>query len=183
MHRVPEAVRYEACSSPDFDTGAAALRAVTQNATGPTVIRLSDEAETGVNLATTEAIGDNQITGGCLAITAFEGTKEHVESRHAETSALLAAQGGTSLGDGPARAWERGRFGAPYLRDSLLAAGALCETLETATSWSNQVASSSNPSASGTRGSKPRILRASEISAKQCRMSPILYLPVISERA
>lgn len=137
VHRAPEAVRYEAWSFPDFETGAAALRAVTQNATGPTVLRLSDEAETGVNLATTEAIGGSQITGGCLGITVFEGTKEHAESRHAETSALLAARGGTSLGEGPARAWERGRFGAPYLRDSLLAAGALCETLETATDWSN----------------------------------------------
>ncbi len=137
VHRIPESVRYEGWSFPDFETGAAALRAVTQNATGPTVIRLSDEAETGVNLATTESIGGTQITGGCLAITVFEGTKEHVESRHAETSALLANQGGTSLGEGPAQAWERGRFGAPYLRDSLLAAGALCETLETATDWSN----------------------------------------------
>ena len=137
VHRAPEAVRYEAWSFPDFATGAAALRAITQNATGPTVVRLSDEAETGVNLATTEAIGENQITGGCLGITVFEGTEEHVESRRAETSALLVAQGGTSLGDGPAQAWERGRFGAPYLRDSLLAAGALCETLETATDWSN----------------------------------------------
>lgn len=140
VHPVPAAVRYEAWSFPDFETGAAALRAVTQNATGPTVVRLSDEAETGVNLATTEAIGESQITGGCLAITMFEGTEEHVESRHAETSALLAALGGTSLGEGPARAWERGRFGAPYLRDSLLAAGALCETLETATDWSNVTA-------------------------------------------
>ena len=137
VHRIPEAVRYEAWSFPDFDTGAAALRAVTQNGAGPTVIRLSDEAETGVNLATTESIGENKITGGCLAVTVFEGTKEHVESRHAETSALLAAHGGTSLGDGPAQAWERGRFAAPYLRDSLLSAGALCETLETATTWSN----------------------------------------------
>jgi alkyldihydroxyacetonephosphate synthase len=137
VHRVPEAVAYEAWSFPDFETGAAALRAVTQNATGPTVIRLSDEAETGVNLATTEAIGENQITGGCLAITMFEGTKDHVASRHAETSTLLAARGGTSLGEGPAQAWEHGRFGAPYLRDSLLSAGALCETLETATDWSN----------------------------------------------
>ncbi len=135
VHRIPEAVRYEAWSFPDFATGAAALRAVTQNATGPTVIRLSDEVETGVNLATTEAIGDPQVTGGCLGITVFEGTKEHVESRHAETGALLAAQGGTSLGEGPAQAWERGRFAAPYLRDSLLSAGALCETLETATDW------------------------------------------------
>lgn len=137
VHRAPEAVRYEAWSFPDFDTGAAALRAVSQTGTGPTVIRLSDEAETGVNLATTDSIGESKITGGCLAITVFEGTAEHAESRHAETSALLAAHGGTSLGEGPAQAWERGRFGAPYLRDSLLAAGALCETLETATDWSN----------------------------------------------
>ena len=137
VHRAPESVRYEAWSFPDFATGAAALRAVTQNATGPTVVRLSDEVETGVNLATTEAIGENQVTGGCLGITVIEGTKEHVESRHAETRALLAAQGGTSLGEAPARAWEHGRFAAPYLRDSLLSAGALCETLETATDWSN----------------------------------------------
>ena len=41
-----------------------------------------------------------------------------------------------SLGAEPAQAWEHGRFDAPYLRDGLLANGALCETLETATSWS-----------------------------------------------
>lgn len=137
VHRIPESTRYEAWSFPDFATGVAALRTITQTGTGPTVVRLSDEAETGVNLATTEAIGETQITGGCLGITVFEGTQEHTESRHAETRALLAARGGTSLGEGPARAWERGRFAAPYLRDSLLAAGALCETLETATVWSN----------------------------------------------
>ncbi len=137
VHPAPDVTRYEAWSFPDFATGTAALRAVTQTGTGPTVVRLSDEAETGVNLATTEAIGESQITGGCLAITVFEGTAAHAESRHAETRELMTAMGGTSLGEGPARAWEHGRFGAPYLRDSLLAAGALCETLETATDWSN----------------------------------------------
>jgi alkyldihydroxyacetonephosphate synthase len=137
VHPVPEATRYEAWSFGDFATGADALRAVVQTGTGPTVLRLSDEAETGVNLATTESIGEKQITGGCLAITVFEGTEAHVKSRHAETRALLAARGATSLGEAPARAWEHGRFGAPYLRDSLLSAGALCETLETATNWSN----------------------------------------------
>ena len=137
VHPVPETTRYEAWSFPDFTTGAAALRAVVQNGTGPTVIRLSDEAETGVNLATTETIGEQRVTGGCLAITTFEGTAAHSESRHAETRAVLEAHGGTSLGEAPAKAWEHGRFGAPYLRDSLLSAGALCETLETATNWSN----------------------------------------------
>ena len=137
VHPVAEATRYEAWSFPDFATGAAALRAVVQTGTGPTVIRLSDEAETGVNLATTEQIGEQQITGGCLAITAFEGTAEHTDSRHNETRTLLEAHGGTSLGEAPARAWEHGRFNAPYLRDALLASGALCETLETATNWAN----------------------------------------------
>ncbi|MBX7455446.1 FAD-binding oxidoreductase [Mycolicibacterium sp. 3033] len=137
VHPVPETTRYEAWSFPDFATGAAALRAVAQTGTGPTVIRLSDEAETGVNLATTDSIGEGQVTGGCLAITAFEGTEVHVASRHAETRDLLSARGGTSLGEDPARAWEHGRFNAPYLRDGLLSAGALCETLETATTWSN----------------------------------------------
>jgi alkyldihydroxyacetonephosphate synthase len=137
VHPVAEATRYEAWCFPDFTAGADALRAVVQTGTGPTVIRLSDEAETGVNLATTENVGEQQITGGCLAITVFEGTEAHVESRHAETRALLESRGGTSLGEAPARAWEHGRFGAPYLRDSLLSAGALCETLETATNWSN----------------------------------------------
>jgi alkyldihydroxyacetonephosphate synthase len=137
VHPAPAETRYEAWSFPDFATGADALRAVIQTGAGPTVIRLSDEAETGVNLATTESIGEDTVTGGCLAITAFEGTEAHVESRHAETRAVMAAHGGTSLGEAPARAWEHGRFNAPYLRDSLLSAGALCETLETATNWSN----------------------------------------------
>lgn len=137
VHPRPATTRYEAWSFPDFATGAEALRAVTQTGTGPTVIRLSDEAETGVNLATTESIGEQSITGGCLAITLFEGSPAHAESRHAETRAVLEQHGGTSLGEAAARAWEHGRFGAPYLRDSLLAAGALCETLETATTWSN----------------------------------------------
>jgi alkyldihydroxyacetonephosphate synthase len=141
VHSLPQAIRYEAWSFPDFATGTAALRAVTQTGTGPTVIRLSDEAETCVNLASASdaitAIGETQIAGGCFAITVFEGTAAHAESRHAETRAVLAAHGGTSLGEAPARAWERSRFSAPYLRDSLLAAGALCETLETATDWSN----------------------------------------------
>lgn len=136
VHRIPESTRYEAWSFPDFATGVAALRTITQTGTGPTVVRLSDEAETGVNLATTEAIGKPKSPAAVWGSPCSRAPR-NTPSRHAETRALLAARGGTSLGEGPARAWERGRFAAPYLRDSLLAAGALCETLETATVWSN----------------------------------------------
>ncbi|WP_327682326.1 FAD-binding oxidoreductase [Kitasatospora sp. NBC_00458] len=135
VHPVPAAKAHEAWSFPDFATGAAALRAVEQQGTGPTVIRLSDEAETMVNLAMTERIGGEPAVTGCLAVTVFEGAADQVAARHEATRAVLLAAGGTSLGEAPARAWEHGRFNAPYLRDSLLSAGALCETLETATSW------------------------------------------------
>lgn len=137
IHPVPAARAHEAWSFPDFATGAAALRAVAQQGAGPTVIRLSDESETAVNLAMTDKIGGSQVAAGCLAVTVFEGTREQVDSRHARTREVLLAAGGSSLGEEPARAWEHGRFNAPYLRDSLLDAGALCETLETATDWAN----------------------------------------------
>ncbi len=136
VHPLPAVKAYEAWSFPDFATGTAALRAVEQQGTGPTVIRLSDEAETMINLAMTEQIGGAPAVSGCLAVTVFEGGAAQVAARQQLTRDALLAAGGTSLGEGPARAWEHGRFSAPYLRDSLLAAGALCETLETAASWS-----------------------------------------------
>ncbi|WUD63217.1 FAD-binding oxidoreductase [Nocardia sp. NBC_00511] len=136
VHPVPEATGYQAWSFPDFATGATALRTVIQAGAAPTVMRLSDEAETGLNLARAGDIGGAAV-GGCLAVTTFEGTAAHVAARSAEATALLTAAGGTALGETPAREWEHGRFAAPYLRDSLLDVGVLCETLETATTWAN----------------------------------------------
>lgn len=139
VHPIPEAKIYEAFSFPTFTDGVNALRAVEQAGAGPTVMRLSDEIESSVNLTSTDNIGeqDESEHNGCLAITVFEGTIQHAQSRHQETRALMLAHGGESVGEGPARKWEQGRFGAPVLRDSLIDAGALCETLETATDWSN----------------------------------------------
>lgn len=136
VHPVPETIGYQAWSFPDFETGAAALRSVVQAGAAPTVLRLSDEVETGINLARSADIGGESVPG-CLAITTFEGTEAHVAARSAEAGALLAAAGGTALGQTPARDWEHGRFAAPYMRDALLDVGVLCETLETATTWSN----------------------------------------------
>ena len=122
--RVPEATRYEAWSFPDFATGADALRAVVQTGTGPTVIRLSDEAETGVNLATTES--DRRTARSPAAAWRSRRSRAPRTTSKAGTprrAHCWQAQGGTSLGEAPARAWEHGRFDAPYLRDSLLVGG------------------------------------------------------------
>jgi len=142
VHPLPEVREYEAWSFPDFASGVAALCEVEQLGTGPTVLRLSDETETALNLATVDEAGGDAAPapGGCFAVTAFEGPAALVPGRHAATAAVFAAHGGTSLGDAPARHWAQRRFDGPYLRDPLLAEGALVETLETATSWSNLLA-------------------------------------------
>lgn len=137
VHPKPEHTVYQAWSFPDFATGAHALRTLAQSPDKPTVLRLSDEAETGLNLALAGDIGGSAPTGGCLAVTTFEGDRDAATGRAERAAALLTATGGTALGDAPARAWEHGRFDAPYLRDTLLRAGAIAETLETATTWQN----------------------------------------------
>ncbi len=146
IHPIPETIGYQAWSFPDFGAGAAALRTVAQAGAAPTVMRLSDEAETGLNLARADDIGGESISG-CLAVTTFEGSAAHVAARSAEAGALLAAAGGDPLGEQPAREWAHGRFAAPYLRDALLDVGILCETLETATSWANLVEVKANVTA------------------------------------
>ena len=74
--------------------------------------------------------------GGCLMIAGYEGTPAAVTARRTAVSAVLADLGGESVGEDPGRSWAAGRFGAPYLRDSMLDVGVLVETLETATYWS-----------------------------------------------
>jgi alkyldihydroxyacetonephosphate synthase len=136
VHRLPQTRIYEGWSFPDFTSGVDALRRVAQLGTGPTVIRLSDEAETGIGLAQHGKIG-KALSKGCSAVTVFEGDAEVAASRHAMTRSILADAGGRSTGAGPAEDWAKGRFGAPYLRDALLDHGVFCETLETAAVWAD----------------------------------------------
>lgn len=136
VHPVPEAVVAQAWRFPDFASGAAAVRSVARSDARPTVLRMSDEAETAVNLASPDAIGADGAPGGCLVITRFEGRETDCTDRRARVAALLTEAGGVDLGVEPADAWAHGRFDAPYLRDALLAIGVGCETLETATTWS-----------------------------------------------
>ncbi len=137
VRRLPEVTTYEGWRWPSFDAGSEAMRALAQAGLLPTVIRLSDETETAINLADPSSIGGAE-DPGCLMITGYEGTADQVAARRAAVTPALTALGGTPLGTGPGETWSRGRFAAPYLRDALLDHGVLVETLETATFWSNQ---------------------------------------------
>jgi alkyldihydroxyacetonephosphate synthase len=130
---VPELVIDEAWAFPDFATGAEALRALAQSGgRHADAVRLNDETETSVLHLT----GGPQVDG-CLAISSFEGEPRDAAARREAAGRVLAAHGGSALGPEPVAAWRRSRFAGPYLRDALLDAGALAETLETATTWAN----------------------------------------------
>jgi len=137
VREVPEATRYEGWRWPTFDAGADAMRTLAQAQLLPTVLRLSDEHETALNLADPDSVGGADGASGCLMIVGFEGTPSAVDARHRAVTAVLADLGGTPAGEEPGRRWVAGRYDAPYLRDSMLDAGVLVETLETATYWSH----------------------------------------------
>jgi len=146
LRPAPEARRYEAWIAADFRSGSELVRALAQADRLPDVTRLSDEAETRVSLGLAGAAGPQRAAldaylrlrrraGGCLLICGWEGDSVGVQRRRALSATLLRRAGAVCLGRAPGRAWERGRFAGPYMRDELIDAGYLIETLETSHTW------------------------------------------------
>jgi alkyldihydroxyacetonephosphate synthase len=142
----PERRRYEAWMAPDFASAADIVRSLAQSRSLPDVIRVSDETETRTSLAMSGTGGGKRallgaylrLRGrdrGCILICGWEGEAEAVERRRAVATRLLRSGGAAALGGAPGRAWERGRYEGPYLRDELLDLGYMVETLETAHNW------------------------------------------------
>ncbi len=75
VRREPETAVHRGWRWPSFADGATAARTLAQAGLLPTVLRLSDETETAVNLADPDALGGagGSDGGGCLMITGFEG--------------------------------------------------------------------------------------------------------------
>ncbi len=144
---LPERRRYEAWMAADFASGAEVVRSLAQTEALPDVVRVSDQTETRFSLGLSGTAGAKRAllssylrlrrrAGGCLIVCGWEGEPEAVERRRALSARVLRAGGAAALGGAPGRAWERGRYEGPYLRDELLDLGYLVETLETAHTWS-----------------------------------------------
>jgi alkyldihydroxyacetonephosphate synthase len=144
----PAHTRYEGWFFRSWEEGCEALRALEQARSAPDVARLSDEEETRLSLrlagegglaarAGRAYLRARRYAGGCIGIVGWEGDQEAVARRRAHGAAILRRRGGLALGTSPGESWAKGRYAGPYLRDALLAHGAMVETLETATQWSN----------------------------------------------
>jgi alkyldihydroxyacetonephosphate synthase len=144
---LPELRRYEGWMTADWTGGTELVRSLAQDGSLPDVVRLSDAEETRISLASGGPAGlagrafaaylrARRVTDGCLLICGWEGAAEAVRRRRAVAVRVLRAEGAVPLGTRAGRSWERGRYDGPYLRDELLDAGVMVETLETAHSWS-----------------------------------------------
>ena len=126
---LPERRRYEAWMAAGFDSGAEAVRLLAQADALPDVVRVSDQTETRFSLALSGASGAKRAllssylrlrrrAEGCLIVCGWEGEREAVERRRALSARVLRSAGAAALGGAPGRAWERGRYEGPYLRES-----------------------------------------------------------------
>lgn len=141
---LPEVRRYDGLVFRTWKDGTTALRALEQQGLAPDVARLSDPDETRVQLALSASgargaalktyLAGRGAARGCLAVLGWEGTAKQVAVRRAVARPVLTrALRLPGAGD----RWEHGRYGGPYLRDDLLDAGVLVETLETSATWAD----------------------------------------------
>jgi alkyldihydroxyacetonephosphate synthase len=152
----PEGQDYRGVLFGAFEDGAAAFRDLMQSdSVRPSIVRLSDEAETAAFAALThehgglrrlvdeavgwylKARGYDPTADTSLMLLGFDGSREWVPQQWSLALEICRAHGGLPVGRSVGRSWRRDRYAQPYLRDTLLGHSVLVDTLETATNWSN----------------------------------------------
>ena len=143
----PAVRRYDGAFFRTWEQGCVALRELEQERVAPDVARLSDPDETRAQLALAGSgglkgrVGRTVLAlrgyrGGCLAVLGWEGSAAGVEARRKASLQVAKRHGALVVGSSVGERWEHGRYDGPYLRDDLLDAGYLVETLETSATWS-----------------------------------------------
>lgn len=152
VHHQPEASDYSAFLFADFASGATTIRRIIQAGLPVATMRLSDPDETYFFQAFAKAgiepnfkdklQGQYLKTMGmgerpCALILGFEGDRAAVAFAASAAKRIIRSCGGLSVGRGPAKRWQHGRFHGPYSRDPMMDRALGVDTLETATTWSN----------------------------------------------
>jgi alkyldihydroxyacetonephosphate synthase len=145
---LPAVERFEALFFADWDAALTAVRGLAQSDLALSMIRLSTPAETATNLAMAgpsraAAILDAVLRwrgarapARCMAVVGFSGAANQVKPARRAALDLLRRGGAVRVGASTlGRAWQKGRFRAPYLRNTLWEAGYAVDTVETATTW------------------------------------------------
>jgi alkyldihydroxyacetonephosphate synthase len=128
-HRASAGVLFES-----FQAGAAAVRALAQSGLNPSNCRLLDPGEASMTAGTP--------AGSALLVLGFESADHPLDPWLRRGLELCADHGGRAHGEPSAGgrgeaegSWREAFLRAPYLRDTLVAAGVLAETVESAITW------------------------------------------------
>ncbi|MFA7672521.1 MAG: FAD-linked oxidase C-terminal domain-containing protein, partial [Clostridia bacterium] len=132
----------------DWETAQAAARDIMQSEAGyPSVFRLSDPEETQVMLRlygviesplkylfSSKGFKEGEM---CLFLGFTNGEKGFSANCAKNVRRVAHKYKGMSLTGEVTKAWEKGRFNDPYLRDTLQDYGIVTDTMECSVNWSN----------------------------------------------
>jgi len=143
---LPELECFHALFFPNWELAETAVRQLAQSGLQLSMMRLSNAVETQTNLL---LAGKEKMVGylkqflqlrkvkeeGCMLLAGFTGSKAQVRFNRSKALDICRANRGVHVFKTLGNAWNKNRFKAPYLRNTLWAMGYAADTLETCVSW------------------------------------------------
>jgi alkyldihydroxyacetonephosphate synthase len=154
VHRQPEVRKILGYLFPDWYDAITAMAEIAESEASPSVTRVADPNETLFSFATKKpgglvdkysSVALKEFLGrvkhydmekACLGFIGFEGTEKHVKLQRKLVGEIVSKHNGICVGSGPGELYDQKKFDTPYIRDHLLAYGALADVSETSASWS-----------------------------------------------
>ncbi|MGQ0587693.1 MAG: FAD-binding oxidoreductase [Gammaproteobacteria bacterium] len=146
IRKLPEQEAFHAVFFPSWEQGVGAMRALAQGDGTLSMLRLSNEVETGTQL---RLAGHARLVGWLerylrlrgvgpgkvMLLVGASGTARAVRHGLREALAVSGEHQGVHAGARPGAGWVKNRFRSAYLRNSLWEAGYAVDTLETCVNW------------------------------------------------
>lgn len=144
---LPETESFHGVFFREWESGVQAVRQMAQAGIGVSMLRLSDalETESMLKLAGHERLvawaeRGLRLAGygpqRCLLLFGLTGSRREVAHAQRSATEMARAHGGLVVGQALGKRWQKTRFRAPYLRNTLWELGYALDTLETALPWS-----------------------------------------------
>ena len=154
VHRTPEVRKILGYLFPDWYGAISAMAEIAESDASPSVTRVADPHETQFSFATKKPGGlvdkyssvalkkflgrvkHYDMDRACLGFIGYEGTEKHVKLQRKLVGEIVSRHNGICIGSGPGALYDQKKFDTPYIRDHLLAYGALADVSETSAPWS-----------------------------------------------
>jgi len=155
VHRIPQRRASYGYLFPDFESGVNAIYRCFEMECQPSMVRLNDPVKTALSFAYKSKTSGLKAHLGkavkgylkhvkrfdfdkaCLLLVIFEGERRHFLRQRSQVDDIYKEYGAVNLGREPGKAFERGKYDFPYLRDYVMDRNIMADVSETSTVWSN----------------------------------------------